>query len=253
MKIDGIIFDMDGVLVDVSKSYRFAIKKTVDYLLGKKGIDSKASQKDIKTLKEIPGFNNDWDLSYELIRMLEMGISRIDFSEKVKIVTGQMRKTQKYLLIKNIFQSYYLGEKIFSELYRKSPPVGYLSGLINQELLLIKINVIRKLNSNYKLGVATSRPRFEALYALRNFQITPKYIQEKFIVAQEDVLREKPSPDSLLEAKIRMKVLNPIYIGDSINDCFAANNAGMKCIFVGKKKLGDFQINNVNQIQETIT
>jgi len=32
---DGVIFDIDGVLVDVSKSYREAIKQTVKALVGK--------------------------------------------------------------------------------------------------------------------------------------------------------------------------------------------------------------------------
>ncbi len=31
--IDGIIFDCDGVLVDVSKSYDLAIRKTTQYVL----------------------------------------------------------------------------------------------------------------------------------------------------------------------------------------------------------------------------
>ena len=30
---DGLIFDMDGVLVDVSKSYREAIRQTTSYFL----------------------------------------------------------------------------------------------------------------------------------------------------------------------------------------------------------------------------
>ncbi len=250
MKIDGLIFDMDGVLVDVSRSYRFAIEKTVNYFLAKSGINSKTSQEDINVMKEISGFNNDWDLSYELIRLLIMGIIRSDFSQKARIVTKQIKRTNRYLKIKDIFQAYYLGEKIFSYIYKRPPLVSNSSGLINEEPLLPRIGVIEKLFNKYKLGVATSRPRFEALYTLRNLQVTPKYIQERFIVAQEDVLLEKPYPDSLIEAKKRMKVENPIYVGDSINDRIAAKSAGMKCIFVGIRKFGDYQIENVNQLEE---
>ncbi len=252
MKIDSVIFDMDGVLVNVLKSYRYAIERTVNYFLEKSAVINKTSQDDINVMKEITGFNNDWDLSYELIRLLIMGIIRDDFSQKARIVTKQIRRTNRYLKIKDIFQAYYLGEKIFSYIYKRPPLVSNSSGLINEEPLLPRIGVIEKLLNKYKLGVATSRPRFEALYTLRNLQVTPKYIQERFIVAQEDVLREKPFPDSLIEAKERMKVENPIYVGDSINDCIAAKSAGMKCIFVGKKNLGDYQINNVNRLKELL-
>jgi len=35
-KYDGLIFDMDGVLVDVSQSYREAIRQTAGYFLKRK-------------------------------------------------------------------------------------------------------------------------------------------------------------------------------------------------------------------------
>lgn len=57
-----IIFDMDGVLVDVSNSYRTAIKKTVGFFTGKEPTDKK-----IDRMKNKGGYNNDWDLTEALI------------------------------------------------------------------------------------------------------------------------------------------------------------------------------------------
>lgn len=70
--LDVLILDMDGVLIDVTKSYRETIKKTVQLYLedglgfkGGKGV--LVSDKDISLFKEIGGFNNDWDLTSGLL------------------------------------------------------------------------------------------------------------------------------------------------------------------------------------------
>ena len=105
------------------------------------------------------------------------------------------------------------------------------------------------MSKNYKLGIATSRPRQEALFALNNLGLI-KFFNERFIIAQEDTKNEKPAPDPLLEAKRRMGAKQPIYVGDSINDVLAAKSAKMPCIFVGTVKLGDINIRNVNLIKD---
>ncbi len=58
-----IIFDMDGVIIDVNKSHRLAIKKTVKQITGKETTDE-----EINRLKQISGFNNDWKLTQELVK-----------------------------------------------------------------------------------------------------------------------------------------------------------------------------------------
>ena len=61
-----ILFDMDGVLVDVSESYRKAIQETVKFFTGKSALLA-----EIQALKEKGGFNNDWDLTEAIL--LERG------------------------------------------------------------------------------------------------------------------------------------------------------------------------------------
>ncbi len=71
-QIDALIFDMDGVLVDVSRSYRAAIIRTVDIYFAQ-GLRLPAngtpllSPDDVATLKNAGGFNNDWDLTAAFI------------------------------------------------------------------------------------------------------------------------------------------------------------------------------------------
>jgi len=58
---DIIVFDMDGVLVDVRESYRETIVRTVEHFTGKT-----ISRQLIQDFKNQGGWNNDWELSQRL-------------------------------------------------------------------------------------------------------------------------------------------------------------------------------------------
>jgi HAD superfamily phosphatase len=57
-----LVFDIDGVLVDVTDSYRATIQQTVEHFSGK-GVSNEV----IQEYKNAGGWNNDWDLSHHLI------------------------------------------------------------------------------------------------------------------------------------------------------------------------------------------
>ena len=86
--MDLLIFDMDGVLIDVSRSYRETIQRTVHIYLetclgferGKRRIVTK---EDISLFKSVGGFNNDWDLTSGLLLYL-LSISGFSPSSKRK-------------------------------------------------------------------------------------------------------------------------------------------------------------------------
>ena len=69
-KIDSIVFDCDGVLIDARNSYDRAIQETLDRITGEIfGI--RITWKDrvremIQSLRMTGGFNNDWDTTYAL-------------------------------------------------------------------------------------------------------------------------------------------------------------------------------------------
>lgn len=187
-KFDGIIFDVDGVLVDVSNSQLVAVEKATQYFLSKKGYKIKVTQDDVSAIKSLPGFNNDWDATYVLIDLLSENVDRNDFKKKAK----------------------------------------RLNRLVRKETLLIKKSVLKK------------------------WQLAPLYFQQKYIVTEDDIYETKPHPAPLLEAKKRMNSKNLVYIGDTINNVIAAKNAKMSCVFVGSKKLGDYQVKSINDILEVI-
>jgi len=67
--IDYIIFDIDGVLIDVKKSYNEAIKNTVQFVvknLIQRDLKSLVTDKIILKFRQTGGFNNDADTSYAI-------------------------------------------------------------------------------------------------------------------------------------------------------------------------------------------
>ena len=250
---DAVIFDMDGVLVDVSKSYRQAIKLTTEYVLENKyGSQIFVTDRDIEVMKSIPGFNNDWDLSFALIELLSKGISCKDFEKNISVLSQEIKTSVDYLATKDIFQSYYLGTKLFKKLYKRPAPIASQTGLIENETLLLDLTILKKIAEKYKVGVATGRPKFEALFALRNLKISPKFIKEIYVVGEEDVKRGKPFPDSLLKAATLLDCKQSIYVGDSVNDILAAKAAKMPCIFVGQNKQADFEVEKTDEIERIL-
>jgi HAD superfamily hydrolase (TIGR01548 family) len=70
-----IVFDMDGVLIDVSRSYRDTVRQTTKLFFS----SAKSSEKlpeplfhltDLAAVKQSGGLNNDWDLSCLIINLL---------------------------------------------------------------------------------------------------------------------------------------------------------------------------------------
>lgn len=183
---DTILFDIDGVLADVSNSYRTAIKSTVEYFTGKEITSDK-----IQDVKLEGGLNNDWDLTFEIIKR-----------EGTKVEFGD---------VKAKFQEIYLGR-------------GF-DGLIVNEGLLVSKYILEKLSLKYKLGIVTGRPKQEAEFFLRKNGILEFF---DCLVCMEDTEgMGKPDPFGINLALDKIGKENAYYIGDSVDDIEAANKAGI--------------------------
>jgi HAD superfamily hydrolase (TIGR01548 family) len=104
-RVKAIIFDIDGVLVDVSNSYRMAIKKTAEFFLGRM-----LNMEEVEEVKN-RGVNDDCDAA-ELLIQKNGG----DFRKKV--------------IVKK-FGEYYLGRNF--------------DGLVKNEKCLVNEKVLKKL------------------------------------------------------------------------------------------------------------
>jgi phosphoglycolate phosphatase-like HAD superfamily hydrolase len=70
--MDVLIFDMDGVLIDVSSSYRKTIQRTIQIYLETclgftRNRRSWTTNGEVSLFKSVGGFNNDWDLTCGLL------------------------------------------------------------------------------------------------------------------------------------------------------------------------------------------
>ncbi len=69
-KVDAVVFDCDGVLIDARKSYdatiRVVVETMVEELTGVRLRLERAAPRLISTVRRTGGFNSDWDTSYAL-------------------------------------------------------------------------------------------------------------------------------------------------------------------------------------------
>ncbi len=127
-----LLFDMDGVLADVSGSYRRAIQETTA------SFGASINNTDIDNIKAKGNANNDWVVTQMLLG--EKGI-KVDLEQV----------TQR-----------------FEELYQGS---DQRDGLYKNETLLISADVLENLASRYALAVVTGRPRSDTLRFLEDHNI----------------------------------------------------------------------------------
>lgn len=102
--MDVLIFDMDGVLIDVSRSYRQTIQRTIQIYLEnclglQKNKEDWVTDEEISLFKSAGGFNNDWDLTSGLLLYL-LSISGIPSLPKQRRFSS-LQEIVSYLKIKS--------------------------------------------------------------------------------------------------------------------------------------------------------
>jgi HAD superfamily hydrolase (TIGR01548 family) len=126
-----LIFDMDGVLVDVTESYRETIAATAEHFTG-----ARPTNDQIQQFKNQGGFNDDWQLSHYLIAGAGCDVP---FDE-----------------MKAYFQELFLG-------------TNGTGGLILREKWIARPGTLEKLAEQFRLAIFTGRPREEADLTLKRF------------------------------------------------------------------------------------
>jgi HAD superfamily phosphatase len=127
---DVIVFDMDGVLVEVMDSYREAIRETVRHFTG--GL---VSHDVIQDFKNAGGWNNDWLLSHRLI--------------------SDLGKNAEYADVVEYFNQIFLGEN------------G--DGLIRHEKWMPANGLLEGLAKRFSLAIFTGRAKYEADVTLQRY------------------------------------------------------------------------------------
>lgn len=196
------VFDIDGVVRDVSGSYRRAIADTVEHFTAA----YRPTPEDIDQLKSEGIWNNDWEASQELIyRYFEN--------------QGQSRRE-----IKLDFETIVA---FFQSRYRGTDPVK-MNGYITQEPLLLQPSYLASLtHAGIPWGFFSGAMRAEVAYVLEG----ALGLENPVVVAMEDA-PGKPDPTGLFAVLAQLQQQYPnsetspvIYVGDTVADIWTVQKA----------------------------
>jgi phosphoglycolate phosphatase-like HAD superfamily hydrolase len=252
---DSIIFDVDGVLIDVRRSYNLAIKNTVTFILNQISPElhytNLVTDKIIAELRQTGGFNNDVDTCYAILLVVlssEQG-HLIEARKFVSLMTKSLNglgikyveeflascvskhKINKYKrllnypssvgksLLATVFDEIFYGPELFLKQHKIKPRYYFGDPLIDNDKIIIKKETMSKLSELFdgKISVVSGRSKLAVEYSLETIL---EYINIDACVFLEDELRKhaKPSPYALHRATKMLSSKNAIYVGDSLED-----------------------------------
>lgn len=197
-KYQTVLLDMDGVLAEVSQSFRAAIERTC-HQYGAKSV----TQDTITAWKARGNANDDWTLTYNLIH---------DDPEGDKSVTLEQ--------VTESFERLYQGH-------------GDTPGLYKLETLIPSRETLLELRKRSKpgMGIVTGRPRSDCMKFLRDFDLVDLF--DAFYCMEDGPSKPDPFPVrrccELLGVEPTKAVL---LVGDTPDDMGAAVSAGITGIGV---------------------
>ena len=201
-----VLFDIDGVIRDVTNSYRLAIQETVNFFCGWRPLIE-----DIDSIKSEGCWNNDWDLSLEMIKR-HVKKNNLSFSAP----------TRKILI--ECFETFYFGGD-------SNHDPSEWSGFIKDEKLLVERTLFADL----------TRQRIGWGFVSGAELPSAKFVLEQRLglisaplISMGDA-PEKPDPSGLISLSSKLSqqplgISNPpiAYIGDTVADVKTVLNARIK-------------------------
>lgn len=294
--LDAIIFDCDGVLIDITNSYDLAIKKTVDFILKEMAnIDQSniVTTQMIEGFKATGGFNDEVDVTYSLILSIvaakklnkpivefifevikncdQSGICSVEkYLDMIRVDLSEIRKKLAYPglhdsnILYSTFDEIFYGTKLYYELYKRKPQFFDGLGLIDNDVVLVKKELIDTLRKKFdkKIAIISGRGVVSAKYSLKKLFDEFDLKNSRFL---EDETRDlaKPNPQTLISSIKGLQSYCCMFVGDSMEDYIMAKKSeelGNKTVFCGiygtskdseaKRKL--FVEKNADMILETI-
>lgn len=263
--IDCVIFDIDGVIIDVSSSFRVAISQTVQLYCtmtgGFTGEEILLLPSETQLFKLAGGFNNDWDLSAAAImfyltkaelqnskdaRTLKInGQSLEEFTAAAGRAGGGMHGTMSVLFpmltkeqrgrveaeynraeIERLFQELYGGTDYCERLYGHKPVFNKRKGLLNDEKILLDPKMLDFFRG--KTGILTGRTKEEAQIAVEKAGLEKAMPWENVVYDSGlEPEKRKPRPGALLELAAKLGGKVTLYVGDVMDDLLVVRNANL--------------------------
>ncbi|MFH7024806.1 MAG: TIGR01548 family HAD-type hydrolase [Heteroscytonema crispum UTEX LB 1556] len=196
-----VVFDIDGVIRDVSNSYRRALADTVEYFTAKA---YRPTPLDIDKLKSEGIWNNDWEASQEFIYRY--------FEAK------RQTREQLQLDYKNIVA-------FFQSRYRGTDPENWNGYICNEPLLLQPSYLEELTKAGIFWGFFSGATRASATYVLEK----RLGLKSPVLIAMEDA-PGKPDPTGLFTTLSQLengldKKTPILYVGDTVADMYTVKKA----------------------------
>jgi HAD superfamily hydrolase (TIGR01549 family) len=233
-KADGLIFDIDGVLVDVSLSYPMVIRTAIQwawrFLLGRRVDKTAFRGEHLLISKRHPAFNDDYDTAWALLcaaastgkeslraafpspKKWEEELARFRGDDIASWVKERFGEAMPRESMRRLCQELYFGQKDMKEILGEEPRFVRIKGLYRLERPLVQFHW-RALP--LPVGIYTGRPLSECRLVLRllNWEDLPR---SHMVTLDDGAL--KPSPKGLELLCERLSVSNPLYFGDAESD-----------------------------------
>jgi HAD superfamily phosphatase len=257
-----ILFDIDGVLVDIRKSYNIVIKKTIDFILkyaaGNTFLKGIVNDEIILKFRQTGGFNNDTDTTYAIALAIllnpqksirstreflsfiakntdEDGITSVEKFLSSYFHYADVQKLKEKLvypapvgnsLLATVFDEFFYGPKLFLKYHKIKPKYYFGKPMIENDKLLATSSTINELTKKFGSNVAiiSGRSKLAAEYSLKPiFNI----FNHRACIFLEDEERKysKPNPYAIKKAMKVMKSKTAIYVGDSTEDLLMVRRA----------------------------
>ena len=249
-KFDSIIFDCDGVLVDIRKSYDYAINKTISAIMNdifNDDVSDIINSKILYSLKASGGFNDEVAVVYTAILTLvaskktnisfekliidviensdESGIISIDnFFINSKIDLKEIKNkldytnSRKESYIHKMFNQLFYGPELYEEIFNEKSSFSE-KPLIDKDDIVLDENLMSKLKNRFgkKISTVTGRGNFAFSYSMKDF-LENFDIEHSVFLEDRSLDLAKPNPDSLIESISGINSKCVLYVGDSMED-----------------------------------
>ncbi len=249
--LDCILFDMDGVMLDVSLSFRIATVETTQFYikeqLGLEDTGKLIEPDETELFKFAGGFNDDWDLTNAAVLFLigkwaqsgakdtlslrEFGPDWREFTASLKRKGGGLQQAEGFVLemlkpgerrefarawnpklVTRLFQEFYGGASC-RDLYGFDPEYVHGEGFYKREKVIIKPELVP---TNLQTGLVTGRYRAEAKLGLHHARLTNKFPENGWVVPDSGF--KKPDGRTLLLAREKLDFKMGLFIGDIMDD-----------------------------------
>lgn len=237
---DALILDMDGVLLDTSRSFSACVLETARRLADPP-LGEGWSLRDEEVLRLAGGFNNDVDAAVALALLgpasgpgepwaavAERLRKRGGGPDAVMVFTGSGAYQAMWARAYPLFAALYAGPKA-KEVYGLE--ATQQRGLYEEEVPLVTAEELRA--AGLPFGVFTGRNPGEARLGLSRLGLA---LPPERLVADSAPRFRKPNPDGVLELARRLGSEAPLVVGDSVDDqaaALAARRTGLAVRFAG--------------------